>query len=107
MKTTVSKYEFYRAFEKSGRDNFSYDGLDILFEYLESVESDTGEEIELDVIALCCDYDESSIESIASQYDIDLTDCDDDKREIVREYLERRTSICGETVNGFIYCTSF
>tara|TARA_R110000823_G_scaffold151271_1_gene282122 strand:+ start:442 stop:723 length:282 start_codon:yes stop_codon:yes gene_type:complete len=52
-------YDFERAFKNFERmNNFSYDGLKALFEYLEDYEEDTGEEIELDVIALCCDYAE-------------------------------------------------
>ena len=58
MKQTVSLYDFERAFKDFDRDNFSYDGLKALFEYLEEYEDDTGEELELDVIALCCDYTE-------------------------------------------------
>ena len=49
-------YDFERAFKNFERDNFSYDGLKALFEYLEEYEDSTGEEVELDVIALCCDY---------------------------------------------------
>ena len=51
-------YDFERAFKRCERDNFSYDGLKALFEYLEEYEEGTGEEVELDVIALCCDYAE-------------------------------------------------
>ena len=51
-------YDFERAFKRFERDNFSYDGLKALFEYLEEYEEGTGEEVELDVIALCCDYAE-------------------------------------------------
>ena len=56
MKQSVNMYDFERAFKSFERDNFSYDGLKALFEYLEDYEEDTGEEVELDVIALCCDY---------------------------------------------------
>jgi hypothetical protein len=49
-------YDFERAFKNFERDNFSYDGLKALFEYLEEYEDSTGEEVELDVIALCCEY---------------------------------------------------
>tara|TARA_R110001583_G_scaffold49897_1_gene155994 strand:+ start:1702 stop:2001 length:300 start_codon:yes stop_codon:yes gene_type:complete len=59
MKQSVNMYDFERAFKNFERmNNFSYDGLKALFEYLEDYEEDTGEEIELDVIALCCDYAE-------------------------------------------------
>lgn len=59
MKTSVNFYDFCRAFETCGRnENFSYEGKRALFEYLEELEESTGEEIELDVVALCCDYAE-------------------------------------------------
>ena len=45
-------------------DQFSYSGLKALFEYLESLTEDTGEPIEVDVIALCCDFSEISIKDI-------------------------------------------
>jgi hypothetical protein len=51
-------YDFERAFKRFERNNFSYDGLKALFEYLEEYEEGTGEEVELDVIALCCEYTE-------------------------------------------------
>lgn len=40
------------------KNNFSSEGLIALFDYLEFYEEDTGQEIKLDVIALCCDYTE-------------------------------------------------
>lgn len=59
MKSTVNQTDFHDAFKNMGRgEQFSYDGLVALFEYLEQYEEDTGEEIELDVIALCCEYAE-------------------------------------------------
>ena len=58
MKQSVNMYDFERAFKNFERDNFSYDGLKALFEYLEEYEDSTGEEVELDVIALCCEYAE-------------------------------------------------
>lgn len=105
MKITVSSYDFHRAFEQCRPDTFSYDGLNVLFDYLEQLESDTGEELELDVIALCCDYIEDTIQGIADSCGIDLSDCeaDDEKREAVRSYLEYHTAICGETYSGFVY----
>jgi hypothetical protein len=70
MKTTVGLSDFRRAFSDMGRENnFSWEGLAALFEYLEGIEEGTGEEIELDVIALCCDYTEyQSIEEFRRDY---------------------------------------
>jgi hypothetical protein len=59
MKQTITKSDFRDAFKKMGRDsNFSYDGLGALFDYLELLETETREELELDVIAICCDFSE-------------------------------------------------
>ena len=59
MKSTVNIYDFRRGFEDSDRkDQFSYEGQEALFDYLEQFEDDTGEEVEFDVIALCCEYTE-------------------------------------------------
>lgn len=61
MKMTVYQNDFIEAFKKAGQqDNFSYKGLKALFAYLEDYEDSTGEEVELDVIALCVDYSEWS-----------------------------------------------
>jgi hypothetical protein len=73
MKTTVTKSDFIRAFKDFNRvSNFGYDGLEALYEYLTELEGDTGEELELDVIALCCDlYRHDSIEEYNANYDTD------------------------------------
>ena len=42
------------------KDNFSYEGKRALFDYFEQLEEDTGEQIELDVIAICSEYTEYS-----------------------------------------------
>ena len=58
MIQTINEYQFADAFKRIRPDNFSYDGLKALYEYLEDYEDSTGEQIELDVIALCCEYNE-------------------------------------------------
>ena len=70
MKQSINIYDFERAFKRHERENFSFDGLKALFEYLEDLESDIGEEIELDVIALCCEYAEyDSLKEYNDAYD--------------------------------------
>ena len=106
MKTTVSLYDFREAFRTCGRaEQFSYEGLEVLFDYLEQYEEDTGEELELDVIALCCDFYEDTVGAIADNYSIDLTDCEDEdeQAEVVREYLEDNGALVGEVTGGFVY----
>jgi hypothetical protein len=105
MKTTVSKYDFERAFVDADRkENFSYEGLAVLFDYFEDYEEQTGEEIELDVIALCCEYTEDNPDDIITNYSIDVEGLDDDEKiEAVRDYLSDNTTLVGETSTGFVY----
>lgn len=105
MKTTVTRYDFERAFADYNRqDNFTYEGLGLLFDYLEEYEQNSGQEIELDVIALCCEYAEEDAHIIARDYKIDLEGMDDDEiLEAVRDYLEDNTTVVGETSSGFVY----
>lgn len=106
MKQTIDLYAFRAAFENMGRfDQFGYDALAILFDYLEEIDPD----FDLDVIALCCDYAHDTAEEIAKQYDIDLSDCEtgEEKRETITEWLNDRTIVCGETTYGILYCSSF
>jgi len=59
MKSNVSQYDFERAFVDMGRqDSFTYEGKKALYDYLVEMEDGMGSEIELDVIALCCEYSE-------------------------------------------------
>jgi len=71
VKSTINRSQFHDAFRKMGRENqFSYDGLEALFNYLEDYEDDTGESIELDVIALCCEYTEyANLAEFQNDYD--------------------------------------
>jgi hypothetical protein len=94
MKTTVNIYQFRNEFQSIRPNNFSYEGLGILFDYLEELENDTGEELELDVIALCCDYNEETLNDIINNYDIEI-DEDEDKLEQVKYFLEQNTMIVG------------
>lgn len=99
MKTTINFYDFEQAFRNADRfDNFGYEGLKVLFEYLEEIEESLGDEIEIDVIALCCEYSRDDCMDIADIYGIDLDDClDDDERvDTIRAYLEDHTSVVGE-----------
>jgi hypothetical protein len=110
MKTTIDFSDFREAFRRYDRESsYTRQGLELLFYYFEELESDLGEEIELDVIAICCDYDENHWEDIAANYSIDLTDCEDedDKIEAVRDYLTDRTTLVGEPLPGTFLYVSF
>lgn len=105
MKTTVYFQDFAHSFERIRPDNFSRQGIEVLWDYLEQYEEDTGEELELDVIALCCDFSEATVEQIADGYNLDLSECEDDedKFDTVREYLGENSALVGEVSGGFVY----
>ena len=99
-------YQFREAFRLAGRgDQFSHEGLEVLFDYLDNLSEDIGEPIELDVVALCCDYYEASIDEIVENYNLDLSEYDDgnDALQYVRDWLNDNTSVCGEVSDGFVY----
>ena len=76
--------DFCRAFEECGRgDQFSTDALHMIFDYLDEDDS------ELDVIAICCDFAESSIEELAADHGVEPDN--------VRNYMNQITLVLGET----------
>jgi len=101
MKTTLSVYDFRDAFHKAGRgDQFSYEALGIIFDYLEEQEDSTGYEYELDVIGLCCELEESTPEEIAAAYSLE-------EDEDVLEFINDNTALLGETDNGALVYVQF
>jgi hypothetical protein len=107
MKQSINFSQFVDAFHAYKRyDQFGYDALRIIFDFLESYEQDTGEELELDVIAICCDYTVDDYVTIAQDYSIDLSDADGDEDEaaqIVLDYLNDNTCVLGTCPAGIVY----
>jgi hypothetical protein len=100
MKTTVYFSEFCDYFRKIRPDNFSYQGLRVLFDYLEEIDNSCGEDSELDVIGLCCDFAESDWQTIARDYDT-LSDCRE-KFEVL-DFLADQGALIGETDSSIVY----
>jgi hypothetical protein len=107
MHTNVNVYEFRDRFTAMGRENnFSYDALGLLFEYLEECSPDA----ELDVIAICCSYAEATVQEIAESYNIDQADdaTEEELLDTVLAYLNDHTSVVGTTPAGtIVYCSEF
>lgn len=104
MKQTVYLGDFRDAFHRMDRGTqFSYEGLGVLYDYLEEVDPD----FELDVIALCCDFSEMDVDEVISTYGLedDVEDMDEaDKHAFVSDFLNDRTVICGEvSPNGYVF----
>lgn len=98
MKQTINVSDFRDAFRKMDRsENFTYAGLGALFEYLEDIEDQTGEEMELDVIALCCDFSEyADLEEFQGEYGEEYGSMED---------IEERTTIIMADDTRFIIQT--
>lgn len=125
MKVTVTESMFCDMFADYDRkDNFSSEGLSLLFDYLEQLEKDTGKETELDVIALCCDYSELTLEQFAAEYSLTISwdfsfsfdgiiqpteeEVRDLLKEAIEEYISENTTLVGFTDdNTVVFCSAF
>jgi hypothetical protein len=74
---TVTFGDFCDSFDKIQRTQFSYGALKGLYEYYEQLSDDTGESIELDVIAICCDWTEYTLAEYNDYFDTSFDDLDD------------------------------
>ena len=91
MKQTIDLYAFRNAFQALNRTDFSYEGLDVLFDALQDSEHGREEEIELDVIELCGDFVEMTREKVIETHTASV-DWED-----MEEYLMDKTWYCGRT----------
>ena len=102
MKMTLSTHQIADALKNDTCARWSYNGSLALAEYLEEYEESTGEELELDVCSIRCDFGEySSLREFADEYfgttsrnswadDIgaDSDDDDDAIDDKIREYIQ-------------------
>ena len=99
MIQTISKCDFKDAFRAYGRtDNFSYEALGLLFDFFEDMEAATEEQIELDVVAICCEYCESTLEDINQDYNQEFEDLDE-----AEEWLQDQTCVVGSTDDTIVF----
>jgi len=99
MKTTVNFSDFVDGFTKLElrKDQFSYDGLKLIFDYLESLEED-GEEIEFDPIGICSDFTETTVLEFNSDYGTKFSSIEE-----IEEYLDQHTSVIGRTEDSIVF----
>jgi hypothetical protein len=82
--------QFRDQFASMGRkDQFSYQALGLLFDYF----NDADEQIDFDVISICCEFTEMDADEVRDGYRID-----DDTN--VEEYLNDNTLLIGKTDAG-------
>ena len=123
---TILQYQFTDMMQTARPDNFSANGLRVLFSYLEQMSEDCGTDVEFDAIAIACDYTEADALEVYNRYKPDLNLDDDDqllldlyhdtdeahmiidiiKLQII-EYLECNTCFVGETNTGSLLFADF
>ena len=95
--------DFRNSFHNMGRgEQFSCEALELIYEYLEKVDPDC----ELDVVAICCEFQEEPWLDVIDHYEIENqkdTDNTEEFKEKVRDYLEEHTTVLGETDDTVIY----
>lgn len=103
MKETVNRCDFHDRFRDTDRlSNFTYEARNMIFDYIEEYEESTGEEIELDVIAICCDYTEEHWQDVQSYYPDDFEGVDF-TMEATIDRLNELTIVVGSTDDHIVY----
>lgn len=102
MKTIITQHSFFDAFRAHGRESqFSSHALRALFDYLERFEEDTDIELELDPIALCCEWAEYPTALDAAK-DYGYLEGVDSKDEYPIEWLMNQTDVVQVWENGVL-----
>jgi hypothetical protein len=102
MYQTINLYDFRNAFQEIRPSNFTYEGLETLFDFLTQFESDDAQ-IELDVIGFCCEYCEMTDYEIIDAYNFEV-DFEKPLDIQVIDYLESNTAVCGVTsINTIVF----
>ena len=103
---TVNPSDLYHLACKMERgSNYGHDGWQAIGEYLEELSESTGEDVEIDIISICCDYSMAeSADDAYMQYDhlhgVDLPEeegweelTEEEKLETIEAFLQDRTSV--------------
>jgi hypothetical protein len=99
MKTTVNFSDFVDGFTKLDRkDQFSHDGLKLIFDYLENLEEEVGKEIKFDPIGICCEFTEVTVSEFNSDYGTKFSSIEE-----IEEYLGKHTFVVGRTKDSIVF----
>lgn len=111
MIQTLRLSDFTNAFRNSDRaEQFSYEALMLIFDFIEEHEQCSGEQIEFDMIALCCEWAEDTPAEIIDQYDTDINTegmTEDEIAAAVFEWLNDETIVAGVTDQNTIVYVQF
>lgn len=109
---TVNFSSFCDAFVRMNRaDNFSYDAKKAIFDYLEEASDNDGNDFELDIIGICCEYSEMQAEDVVNNYGVQIDredhetneDWQERLNEEVQSYLDYKTTVILSENGNFVF----
>jgi hypothetical protein len=109
MKYTLSKNDFIEWMQGAPYNPFSYNALELLWDYLTELENDSGQEIEYDPVGIRCDFIEQTPEEIIKDYGIMLEDdiTEEEKYAIILDFLREETTVLDVTNKGTVVYINF
>jgi hypothetical protein len=109
MKKTLTTYDIAHELLQDTNAAWTRAGAFALAEYLEEYEESTGEEMEMDIVAIRCDFSEySSLEDWASDYgmeDDSLDDSHEERADNIRSFIQENGQLV--EFDGGIIVSSF
>ena len=110
MYIKVTKNMFHNQFHAMNRvEQFSYDARSLLFDYLTEAEDNCGNSeagLELDIIGICCDFVEMSIDEFLRSYDIAIND-EEDTRKAIENYINNNSILIGWSSSDSVVFAQF
>lgn len=96
---TYDFQDFKNEFEVYNRKDFSENALECIFNYLSECYS--YDNLEMDVISICCDFREYSASEMLTEYDIEIEPdmTEENIIDVIRDFLNDETSVVGEYKN--------
>ena len=117
MKITLTENEVAHRLKNDTNAAWSYAGAQALAEYLIELDEQTGEDSELDVVAIRCDFSEhtslidwaeeyfGNTEKAADEFGWDENTTDEEKEESARDYIQNNGQLI--EFSGGIIVSSF
>ena len=111
MKTTLNEWQIADALKRDENAAWTYEGAKALASHLFELDEQTGEDTELDVVAIRCEWSEyASAQEAASRYqwefngdeeEVEEGELDDEREESALQFLQDRTEVI-EFASGII-----
>lgn len=105
VKKIETPYDLRAEFLRMGRDYYTLEAYELMFDYLEDYSYNTGKNVEIDVIAFCGEFNESTISEATDDNCIELEE-EGNIDELINE-LELETHVLGLTTVGTIVYISY